>query len=84
VTAQVTAQWESDVDMGRLPVRQQPIRCPDREPRCAVLRCHDSVVQPHPETRHVLLNVYAKCIDGQDELTRQRIELALALSEPES
>jgi hypothetical protein len=32
----------------------------------------------------VLLNVYAKCIDGQDELTRQRIELALALSEPES
>jgi hypothetical protein len=30
----------------------------------------------------VLLKVYAKCIEGEDEVTRQRIELALALTEP--
>jgi hypothetical protein len=35
----------------RLPVRQQStkIRCPNREPRCAVLPCRDSVVHPQPE-----------------------------------
>jgi hypothetical protein len=29
---------------------------------------------------HVLLKVYAKCIDGQDEAARRRIECALGLS----
>ncbi len=35
----------------RLPVRQQStkIRCPNREPRCAVLPCRDCVVHPQPE-----------------------------------
>jgi Helix-turn-helix of DDE superfamily endonuclease/DDE superfamily endonuclease len=35
----------------RLPVRQQStkIRCPNREPRCAVLPCRDSAVHPNPE-----------------------------------
>jgi hypothetical protein len=33
---------------------------------------------------HVLLKVYAKCIDGQDEAARHRIEAALGLAqEPE-
>jgi integrase len=30
---------------------------------------------------HVLLKVYAKCIDGQEEIARRRIEQALALAE---
>jgi hypothetical protein len=33
---------------------------------------------------HVLLKVYARCIDGQDDVALQRIELALAFNEPES
>ncbi|MDT4993164.1 MAG: hypothetical protein QOH97_3056, partial [Actinoplanes sp.] len=32
---------------------------------------------------HVLLKVYAKCIDGQDEAARRRIEEALGLNEPD-
>jgi hypothetical protein len=31
---------------------------------------------------HVLLKVYAKCIDGQDEAARRRIEAALNLEPP--
>ncbi len=30
---------------------------------------------------HVLLKVYAKCIDGQDQAARRQIESALALPE---
>lgn len=30
---------------------------------------------------HVLLKVYAKCIDGQDEAARRRIEAALKTDE---
>ena len=33
---------------------------------------------------HVLLKVYAKRIDGQDDVAGQRIEPALALRAPES
>jgi integrase len=32
---------------------------------------------------HVLLKVYAKCIDGQDEAARRRIEAALSVPEEE-
>jgi hypothetical protein len=28
---------------------------------------------------HILLKIYAKCIDGQDESARRRIETALGL-----
>jgi hypothetical protein len=31
----------------------------------------------------VLLKVYAKCIDGQEEAARRRIESALGLNPPE-
>jgi hypothetical protein len=31
----------------------------------------------------VLLKVYAKCIEGQDEAARRRIEEALGMTEPE-
>ena len=30
---------------------------------------------------HVLLKVYAKCIDGQDEAARKRIEAALSVAD---
>jgi hypothetical protein len=33
------------------------------------------------EVYHVLLTVYAKCIDGQDESARRRIEAALNMSD---
>ncbi|GAA2018105.1 hypothetical protein GCM10009839_12740 [Catenulispora yoronensis] len=32
----------------------------------------------------MLLSTYAKCIDGQEELARKRIEAALEWSEPEA
>jgi hypothetical protein len=32
---------------------------------------------------HVLLKVYASCIDGQDEAARKRIEGALGTPEPD-
>jgi hypothetical protein len=33
------------------------------------------------EVYHVLLTVYGKCIDGQDESARRRIEAALNMSD---
>jgi hypothetical protein len=33
------------------------------------------------EVYHVLVTVYAKCIDGQDESARRRIEAALNMSD---
>jgi hypothetical protein len=30
---------------------------------------------------HVLLKVYARCIDGQDDAARRRIEAALSLGD---
>jgi hypothetical protein len=31
---------------------------------------------------HVLMRIYAKCVDGQDEAARRRIEAALDAPEP--
>jgi hypothetical protein len=38
------------------------------------------VTAPAPDPTNLLLRVYAKCVYGQDEVARQRIEAALALT----
>ena len=42
------------------------------------------VVQQGPPGHGMLLKVYAKCIDGQDEVARRRIEGALGIDDPDA
>jgi hypothetical protein len=44
-------------------------------------RAGDQVAEWAGHSVHVLLKVYAKCIDGQDEAARRRIEAALSMGE---
>ena len=48
-----------------------------REPLAQLGRTGDTGGRVGRAQRHVLLKVYASCIDGQDEAAKRRIELAL-------
>ena len=66
----------------RLAARQAPVR-PASCRRVDLVECRrpaDPGRRVGGHSVNVLLRVYAKCVYGQDEVARQRIEAALALS----